>query len=125
MHLAHPDCRNAGRDLSRPGCRPAGAPCRIERGVADRIGAVLWFSDLRHFTQVADHVEPELLIPFLNDYADAIISSIHEAGGDVLKLIGDGTLAVFQAGDAQEACRGALSAHRLARSRLENLNRER
>jgi adenylate cyclase len=68
-----------------------GAGCfrgRIERGVADRIGAVLWFSDLRHFTQVADKVEPELLIPFLNDYADAIISSIHEAGGDVLKLWG-------------------------------------
>ncbi len=57
---------------------------RIERGVADRIAAVLWYSDLRHFTQVADQVEPELLIPFLNDYADAIISSIHEAGGDVL-----------------------------------------
>src|SRR3712207_8226958 len=56
---------------------------------SDRIGAVLWYSDLRRFTQVADQVEPELLIPFLNDYADAIITSIHEAGGDVLKLIGD------------------------------------
>jgi adenylate cyclase len=109
-----------GRDAGRRVLRG-----RIERGVADRIGAVLWFSDLRHFTQVADQVEPELLIPFLNDYADAIISSIHEGGGDVLKLIGDGTLAVFQADDAQEACRGALSAHRLARSRLENLNEER
>jgi len=29
----------------------------------------------------------------------------HEAGGDVLKLIGDGTLAVFQADGAQEPCR--------------------
>ncbi len=109
-----------GRDAGRRVLRG-----RIERGVADRIGAVLWFSDLRHFTRVADQVEPELLIPFLNDYADAIISSIHEAGGDVLKLIGDGTLAVFQADDAQEACRGALAAHDVARNRLENLNRER
>jgi adenylate cyclase len=98
---------------------------RIERGVADRIAAVLWYSDLRHFTQVADQVEPELLIPFLNDYADAIISSIHEAGGDVLKLIGDGILAVFQAEDPQEACGCALKARRLARCRLEALNRDR
>ena len=98
---------------------------RIERGVADRIGAVLWFSDLRNFTQVADQVEPELLIPFLNDYADAIISSIHEAGGDVLKLMGDGTLAVFQAEAAQEACRCALLAYRLARGRLERVTEER
>src|SRR3712207_226352 len=92
---------------------------------SDRIGAVLWYSDLRRFTQVADQVEPELLIPFLNDYADAIISSIHEAGGDVLKLIGDGMLAVFQADDAQDACRSALRAHRLARERVETLNTER
>src|SRR5215208_5479644 len=49
----------------------------------------------------------------------------HEAGGDVLKLIGDGTLAVFQADDAQEPCRSALRAHCLARDRLETLNTER
>jgi adenylate cyclase len=98
---------------------------RIERGVADRIGAVLWFSDLRHFTQVADQIEPELIIPFLNDYADAIISSIHEAGGDVLKLIGDGTLAVFHADDPQEACRCALTAQALSRDRIDTLNEER
>ncbi|HEY8380923.1 MAG TPA: adenylate/guanylate cyclase domain-containing protein [Microvirga sp.] len=98
---------------------------RIERGVADRIPAVLWYSDLRHFTQVADQMEPEYLIPFLNDYADVIISSIHEAGGDVLKLIGDGTLAVFQADHPQDACGCALKAYRLARSRLESLNEDR
>jgi adenylate cyclase len=98
---------------------------RIERGVADRIAAVLWYSDLRQFTRVADQVEPELLIPFLNDYADATISSIHEAGGDVLKLIGDGTLAVFQADDPREACSCALKAHLLARARVETLNQDR
>jgi len=98
---------------------------RIQRGVADRIGAVLWFSDLRNFTQVTDRVEPELVIPFLNDYADAIISSIHEAGGDVLKLIGDGTLAIFQAEDPRAACRCALAAESLSRARLQSLNQER
>ena len=66
---------------------------RIQRGVADRIEAVLWFSDLRSFTTITDTARPNEIIPLLNDYADAVITAIHEAGGDVLKLIGDGTLA--------------------------------
>ena len=49
------------------------------------------------------------IIPFLDvGYADAVISAIHEAGGDVLKLIGDGILAIFTAPDRGEACRAAL-----------------
>ena len=42
---------------------------RIVRGVADRIDAVLWFSDLRGFTRITD-TTPEQVIPLLNDYAD-------------------------------------------------------
>ena len=41
----------------------------------------------------------EEIIPLLNDYADAIVSAIHEHSGDVLKLIGDGVLAIFPAED--------------------------
>jgi adenylate cyclase len=98
---------------------------RIARGVTDRIEAVLWFSDLRGFTHITETAEPEQIIPFLNDYAEAIISSIHEAGGDVLKLIGDGTLAIFKAGDSPYACRDALKAERLMRARIADLNAER
>ena len=58
---------------------------------------MLWFSDLRGFTRITDTAPPEQIIPLLNDYAEAMISAIHEAGGDVLKLIGDGTLAIFEA----------------------------
>ena len=42
---------------------------RILRGVADRIDAVIWFSDLRGFTRITD-TAPEQVIPLLNDYAD-------------------------------------------------------
>jgi adenylate cyclase len=35
------------------------------------------------------------VIPLLNDYADVIVSAIHAQDGDVLKLIGDGILAIF------------------------------
>lgn len=98
---------------------------RIARGVAERIRAVLWFSDLRGYTRMSDTVPPEQIIPLLNDYADAIISAIHEAGGDVLKLIGDGTLAVFNAPNLAEACRCALVAGELARARIIALDQRR
>ncbi len=98
---------------------------RIERGVADRIGAVLWFSDLRNFTRITDAAAPEQIIPFLNDYAEAAISSIHHHGGDVLKLIGDGILAIFRADDPARAARCALDAEALMRERVAALNAER
>ena len=34
-----------------------------------------------------------------------MISAVHGAGGDVLKLIGDGVLAIFTADDPAAACR--------------------
>ena len=95
---------------------------RIARGVADRIGAVLWFSDLRGFTRITDTTQPEQIIPLLNDYAEAVIGAVHEAGGEVLKLIGDGTLAIFKADDPVRACRSALAAEALMRERVRALN---
>lgn len=98
---------------------------RIQRGVADRIEAALWFSDLRSFTTITDTAKPSEIIPLLNDYAEAVITSIHEAGGDVLKLIGDGTLALFRGDDLSDACRRALRAEEIARNRVKELNEKR
>jgi adenylate cyclase len=53
---------------------------RIVRGIAEEIDAVVWFSDLAGFTRITD-TTPEQVIPLLNDYADAIVSAIHEHGG--------------------------------------------
>ena len=94
----------------------------IARGVAERIRAVVWFSDLQGFTSITDTAAPEEIIPLLNDYAEAVISAVHEAGGDVLKLIGDGILAIFKAEDPAEACRYALQAEGLTRDRIAALN---
>ena len=41
---------------------------RISRGMAELINAVLWFSDLRSYTSLADSIEPPEVIPLLNDY---------------------------------------------------------
>jgi adenylate cyclase len=98
---------------------------RIRRGVADRIGAALWFSDLRDFTRIAEQASAEQLIPFLNDYAEAIITAIDGAGGDVLKLVGDGILAIFTQDDVAARSGGAIAAARKARQRVAALNRKR
>jgi adenylate cyclase len=97
---------------------------RIVRGVADRIDAVIWFSDLRGFTRITD-TAPEQAIPLLNDYADVVFSAIRDHGGSVLKLIGDGTLAIFTAADRTRACGAALSAAIDARTGVADLNQRR
>ena len=97
---------------------------RIVRGIAERMDAVVWFSDLRGFTRITD-TAPEQVIPLLNDYADVIVSAIHEHGGDVLKLIGDGTLAIFTAEDRMRACTAALAAAIDARQGVAQLNERR
>ncbi|HLW91656.1 MAG TPA: adenylate/guanylate cyclase domain-containing protein [Roseiarcus sp.] len=109
-----------GRDAGRRVLRG-----HIARGVADRIEAVLWFSDLRNYTRIADTAPPEHIIPLLNDYADAIVSAIHENSGDVLKLIGDGVLAIFPAEERSRACAAALSAAKSAQKAVQELNTRR
>jgi adenylate cyclase len=98
---------------------------RIRRGVAEKISAVLWYSDLREFTRITDRAAPEQIIPFLNDYAEAVIAAIYANGGDVLKLIGDGMLAIFTADTAASACGSALAAQAALRDRVAELNRRR
>jgi adenylate cyclase len=109
-----------GRDAGRRVLRG-----RIERGVADRIKTVLWFSDLRGYTRISDSADPEQIIPLLNDYADAVVSAIHRRSGDVLKLIGDGVLAIFPAEDRARACAAALKAANEARAAVAELNSRR
>ncbi|MDE2378358.1 adenylate/guanylate cyclase domain-containing protein, partial [Bradyrhizobium sp.] len=109
-----------GRDASEQVLRG-----RIFRGVTERISAVLWFSDLRGSTGISESIGPDEIIPFLNDYAQAAIEAIHDARGDVLKLIGDGVLAIFTGGDMAVASRAALRAEHLFRRNLAELNARR
>src|SRR5580704_2673767 len=110
-----------GRD---PGRRVLGG--RIGRGAAERINAVLWYSDLRGFTRITDNAPPPQTIALLNDYAEAAISSIHDHDGDVLKLIGDGILAIFPYdSDPESACARAVAAEATLRYRLGKLNEKR
>jgi adenylate cyclase len=98
---------------------------RIGRGAAEQINAALWFSDLREFTRIAERAEPHHIIPFLNDYAELAIAAIHDHHGDVLKLMGDGVLAVFTAEAPAIACRSAMEAEATLRAELARLNQRR
>ena len=109
-----------GRDASEQVLRG-----RISRGVTERIAAVLWFSDLRGSTAISESIMPGEIIPFLNDYAQASIDAIHDAGGDVLKLIGDGVLAMFSGDDMSGARRAALQAEHQFRKNMITLNARR
>ena len=99
-----------GRDAGRRVLRG-----EIARGTAEKIEAVLWFSDLRGYTKITDTAPPDTIIPLLNDYAEAVISAVQSQGGDVLKLIGDGVLAIFRADDRMRACAAAVDAAAAAR----------
>src|SRR5229473_187275 len=109
-----------GRDASEQVLRG-----RISRGVTERITAALWFSDLRGSTAISESIGPDEIIPFLNDYAQAAIDAIHEAGGDVLKLIGDGVLAMFTGEDMAAARQAALRAEHRFRRNMISLNARR
>jgi adenylate cyclase len=109
-----------GRDASTQVLRG-----RISRGVTERINAVLWFSDLRGSTRISESIGPDEIIPFLNDYAEGSIDAIHESGGDVLKLIGDGILAVFTGEDMAAARKAALDAEHGFRLNMSALNERR
>jgi adenylate cyclase len=109
-----------GRDASEQVLRG-----RISRGVTERINAVLWFSDLRGSTAISESIAPDEIIPFLNDYAQAAIDAVHEAGGDVLKLIGDGVLAMFTGTDIGNAERAALRAEHRFRRNMKAINARR
>jgi adenylate cyclase len=95
---------------------------KIARGVTERINAVLWFSDLRGSTAISENIAPDEIIPFLNDYAQAAIDAVHDEGGDVLKLIGDGVLAMFTGADMALAKRAALRAEHQFRRNMAALN---
>jgi adenylate cyclase len=85
----------------------------IRRGFTETIRAVIWLSDMRGFTTLADSIPPAELIAVLNRYFDCQVPVILSHGGEVLKFMGDGLLAIFPLcaeADPQGVCRAVLAA---------------
>jgi adenylate cyclase len=97
----------------------------IRRGDIEEIDAAIWMSDMRGFTALSDHMAARDLIDLLNRYFDCQVPAIADMGGEVLKFIGDGLLAIFPiagGADPREVCFRALTAARQARTNIADLS---
>ena len=83
----------------------------IRRGDTTTLEAAIWLSDLRGFTGLSGRLAPPDLIQLLNTTFDAQVPAIETHGGQVLKFMGDGLLAIFPVTAGPEAaCTAALEA---------------
>jgi adenylate cyclase len=90
---------------------------QIRRGTGEELTVVLWSSDLRGFTERSDRLAGARMIAILNALFDAQAQAIHKHGGEILKFIGDGLLAIFpidRVGRPRDAADAALNAAREA-----------
>lgn len=92
------------------------------RGSGATIEAAIMICDLRDFTSLSDLWPRDDVIDMLNAYFDALSEPIERQGGEILKFMGDGLLAIFPLSDPQ-ACAKLLLAIRHTRRRMETLNR--
>ena len=106
--------RSAARVLAGP----------LRRDVGETIEAALLYADLRGFTALSESHPPAAVIAILNAWFDRIAGSVHAFGGEVLKLIGDGVLAIFPVagGGPRGACDAALRAVSAARAGMAHLD---
>lgn len=98
---------------------------QIRRGFTEEIHAAIWLSDMRGFTTLADRLPPQALLDLLNRYFDCQVPPIVEQGGEVLKYMGDGLLAIFPIGSEAESvkvCTAALKAAHDARTNVAALH---
>ena len=87
----------------------------IERGRAETVEAVIWYSDLEGFTRLPTGRRrrqlqlrrPAEILGLLNDYAEILVDAIEAHGGQVLKFMGDGILATFRRPDGARLRGGA------------------
>jgi adenylate cyclase len=109
--------RSAARVLAGP----------LRRGIGETIEAALLFADLRGFTALSESSPPSEVIAALDAWFDRIAGSVHAFGGEVLKFIGDGVLAIFPVvgGSPRNACDAALKAVAAARSGMAHLDEAR
>ena len=99
---------------------------QIRRGHAEDMQAAIWLSDLRGFTALSDRLPAETVVDILNQYFDCQVPAIREHGGEILKFMGDGLLAVFpiakDRGNLGEVCGRVLEASRKARANVDAMH---
>ena len=100
---------------------------KIRRGYVEAIRAAVWLSDMRGFTALSERSPPQAVIERLNVYFGCQVPAILEHGGEVLKFMGDGLLAIFPIDGGQAArsvCCRALDCAQTFRTRIAALPRQ-
>ena len=99
----------------------------LRRVPGQTLQAALLVADLRGFTELSESEPPARVIAALDAWFDRIAGAVHAFGGEVLKFVGDGVLAIFPVGEggAPAACEAALRAVGAARAGMARLNEER
>lgn len=97
----------------------------IRRGSLQQIDAVIWNFDLEGFTNLSEDLPGHEIIDMLNDYLAVAVGVVHDKGGNILKFMGDGLMAMFDVGEIDEDARAALSAVPLLQARMDELNARR
>jgi adenylate cyclase len=72
----------------------------IVRGRGELIRAVIWLCDIRNFTPLSERLPGERVIAILDACFERVVDAVHKQGGEVLKFMGDGLLAIFPMPDA-------------------------
>ena len=100
---------------------------RLRREPGETIRAALLYADLRGFTELSESAAPQQVVEALDAWFDRIAGAVHAFGGEVLKFIGDGVLAIFPIGEraAAASCDAALRAITAARAGMDHLDRTR
>ncbi len=87
---------------------------QITRGHIEHINAAIMLSDIRNWTGLSNRLDVNEALALANAYFDIVAGAVEQNGGEILKLIGDGILAIFPCGEqlqsSEAACRHALSA---------------
>ncbi len=91
------------------------------RGSGTTVRAAIMICDLRDFTRISDSWPRDDVIDLLNDYFDALSEPIARHGGEILKFMGDGLLAIFPLSEP-DACANLLRAVAEAREALSGLS---
>src|SRR5215203_1303349 len=96
----------------------------ILRGQVTRIRSAILFADMRSYTSLSSKLSPEASVTLLNDYFDCLVPPIESEGGEVLKYMGDGLLAIFREREADRgsAAQSALTAAVQALDQLKAAN---
>jgi adenylate cyclase len=84
----------------------------VRRGEVESVEAVLFYADLRSFTPFADTLPGAELMTLLDGCFDCMVHPVNRHGGEVLKFLGDGLLAIFRINQRRrsENCASALAA---------------